>query len=259
METYYLQQWTPKIKEVAQKLMDEIHKVAPKLELLFMGAAALELPGKNDIDLDIVCDVDKIPEFTEKLIPILGNPAEQTNKIAVWSCYKDGIEIDAIISDSKISHVPEQKKVFETLKSSPNLLEEYRQLKINCDGLPYIEYEKKKKDFFHKRVLSEQVSGDRPLTASKCMNYFVYILRTSSNTLYIGQTNNLAKRLKEHRSKSPKSAKYLRYFTSFELVYKEIYKTRKEAMQREIELKKLTKEKKEALIQDNNKAPFKID
>jgi len=78
--------------------------------------------------------------------------------------------------------------------------------------------------------------------------YYVYILRTSSNTLYIGQTNNLEKRLKEHQSKSGRSAKYVRYFDFVELVYSERLKTRKEAMHREIELKKWTKTKKEALI-----------
>ncbi|MDP3726970.1 MAG: GIY-YIG nuclease family protein [bacterium] len=80
------------------------------------------------------------------------------------------------------------------------------------------------------------------------VSYYVYILRTSSNTLYIGQTNNLEKRIKEHKVKSIKSAKYIRYFSSFNLVYSEIYPTRKEAMQREIQLKKWPKTKKEALI-----------
>lgn len=80
------------------------------------------------------------------------------------------------------------------------------------------------------------------------MPYFVYILRTSSNTLYVGQTNNLVKRLKEHNSHGPRSAKYMRYFGSFELVYSETYQTRSEAMKREIELKKWPKAKKEALF-----------
>ena len=80
------------------------------------------------------------------------------------------------------------------------------------------------------------------------MSYFVYILRTSSDTLYIGQTNNLEKRVKEHKAKSSKSAKYIRYFTSFKLVYSEIYKTRKEALKREIQLKKWPRTKKEDLI-----------
>lgn len=78
--------------------------------------------------------------------------------------------------------------------------------------------------------------------------FFVYILRTSSNTLYIGQTNNLEKRLREHKSKSKRSARYTRYFSSVSLIYSEEYQTRKEAMQREIELKKLTKVQKEELI-----------
>jgi putative endonuclease len=83
--------------------------------------------------------------------------------------------------------------------------------------------------------------------------YFVYILRTSSNTLYIGQTNNLEKRLKEHQNKSSKSAKYIRYFSSFKLVYSETYKTRRKAMQREYQLKKWSKSKKEAIIEGNLK------
>ena len=80
------------------------------------------------------------------------------------------------------------------------------------------------------------------------MPYSVYILRTSSNTLYIGQTNNLERRLEEHKNNKTKSAKYIRYFSSFDLIFKEMYSTRKEAMNREIQLKKWTKAKKEALI-----------
>lgn len=83
------------------------------------------------------------------------------------------------------------------------------------------------------------------------MSFFVYILRTSSNTLYIGQTNDLEKRIKEHKEKSSRSSKYVRYFSSVELVYHEKYKTRGEAIQREIQLKKLSKSEKEALIKGN--------
>ena len=80
------------------------------------------------------------------------------------------------------------------------------------------------------------------------MLYFVYILRTSSDTLYIGQTNNLKKRLAEHLKKTGKSAKYLRYFKSFTFEYCESFPTRAEAMRREIQLKRLPRAKKEALI-----------
>lgn len=66
--------------------------------------------------------------------------------------------------------------------------------------------------------------------------------------MYIGQTNNLEKRIKEHREKSARSAKYIKYFDSFELVYCETFATRSESLKREAELKKWTKAKKEMLI-----------
>lgn len=78
--------------------------------------------------------------------------------------------------------------------------------------------------------------------------FTVYILRTSLNTFYIGQTNNLEERLRQHRTKTSKSAKYLKYFSSFSLVYQEKFFTRKEAMRREWQLKQWSRSKKEALI-----------
>lgn len=78
--------------------------------------------------------------------------------------------------------------------------------------------------------------------------YTVYILRTSKNTLYTGITNNLEKRLKVHTSKSKSSSKYVRSFESFTLVYTEKQSSKSNALKRELEIKKLTKSKKEALI-----------
>ena len=64
----------------------------------------------------------------------------------------------------------------------------------------------------------------------------------------IGQTNNLEKRIREHKNKTSKSAKYIRYFPSFKLVYHENHSTRTEAIHREVQLKKLSRAKKDALI-----------
>lgn len=93
---------------------------------------------------------------------------------------------------------------------------------------------------------SNSLSDQRESKGNKL--FYVYILRTSLNTLYIGQTNNLKKRLSEHKNKTTKSARYIKYFLSCELVYTETYPTRVEAMKREWQLKKWTKAKKEALI-----------
>ena len=80
------------------------------------------------------------------------------------------------------------------------------------------------------------------------MPYFVYILRTNRNTLYTGITNNLDKRLKEHQNKKSRGAKYTRAFASLKLVHTEEFETKSEALRREIEIKKLTKQQKETLV-----------
>lgn len=82
----------------------------------------------------------------------------------------------------------------------------------------------------------------------KAQCFTVYILHTSANTLYIGQTNNLEKRLTEHRLHGPRSAKYMKSFLFFTLVHTEEFSSRSEAMKREAQLKKLPRVKKELLI-----------
>jgi predicted GIY-YIG superfamily endonuclease len=78
--------------------------------------------------------------------------------------------------------------------------------------------------------------------------YYLYLLRCSDNSLYCGQTKNLEKRIKEHNSLHSKS-KYTRSKRPVELVYFEKYKTINEVLKREFEIKKMTKAKKERLVQ----------
>ncbi len=80
------------------------------------------------------------------------------------------------------------------------------------------------------------------------MPFFVYILRSSSNQLYIGQTNNLTKREHQHLTRSTESAKFIKDGSRFTLVYQEAYPTRIAAMHRETQLKGWSRDKKEALI-----------
>jgi GrpB-like predicted nucleotidyltransferase (UPF0157 family) len=151
---FRLKAWTPRVQEIAKSLIGKIHEIAPELEVLFMGAAALGLPGKNDIDLDILCDKKDIAMYAQKLITLLGEPKEVNGGAAAWEFKLDGFQIDAMLSDPKISHVPLQRKRFELLKASPELRDEYKKLKETCDGLPYAKYEKRKVAFLEEKVLS---------------------------------------------------------------------------------------------------------
>ena len=88
------------------------------------------------------------------------------------------------------------------------------------------------------------------------MPFTVYLLRTDKNTLYVGQTKDLEKRLRTHHAKSGQGSRYLRAFKNFELVYTETFATRSEAMKREIQIRHLRKNAKEALISSLHPVAF---
>ena len=74
----------------------------------------------------------------------------------------------------------------------------------------------------------------------------VYILECNDGTLYTGWTNDIDKRFKAHND--GKGAKYTKGRRPLKLVYLEELETKSEALKRENEIKKITKDKKRQLI-----------
>lgn len=72
--------------------------------------------------------------------------------------------------------------------------------------------------------------------------WFVYILRCADNSLYTGSTNNLEKRFLAHIN--GKGGRYTRSHKVIKIIYKEKFKTKSEALKREIEIKTWSKKKK---------------
>ena len=79
---------------------------------------------------------------------------------------------------------------------------------------------------------------------------YVYILTNRSKTLYIGVTNNLSRRLFEHRNKTTEGFS-TRYNLS-RLAYFETHTTMTEAIAREKSLKGWSRAKKLELIESMN-------
>ena len=78
------------------------------------------------------------------------------------------------------------------------------------------------------------------------MNY-TYMVECADGTLYTGWTNCLEKRLKAHNG-GRNGAKYTKTKRPVSLVYHEGFITKEEAMQREYQIKQLTRERKLELI-----------
>jgi putative endonuclease len=83
------------------------------------------------------------------------------------------------------------------------------------------------------------------------MPYYVYILASRRyGTLYIGITNNLARRIAEHRSGAVSS--FTRKHGVYRLVYVEVFDGPEEAITYEKSLKKWNRDWKIRLIEEAN-------
>lgn len=81
------------------------------------------------------------------------------------------------------------------------------------------------------------------------MRAFTYILECADGTLYTGYTTDMEKRLATHNS--GKASKYTRCRLPVKLVYLEECKDKETAMSREWHIKKMSRENKLKLIEEN--------
>ncbi len=84
--------------------------------------------------------------------------------------------------------------------------------------------------------------------------YFLYMIKNSSDKLYVGVTENPEKRLATHNSL--RGAKFTStslgtsiHTSNFKIVFLEKYENLEQARKREVQIKKWRREKKEMLIE----------
>ena len=81
------------------------------------------------------------------------------------------------------------------------------------------------------------------------MKGFMYILKCANNHYYVGSTDNLEIRIKQHQN--GEGANYTKKHLPVELVYYEEYQRIDDAFLREHQIKGWNRKKKEALINDS--------
>ena len=77
----------------------------------------------------------------------------------------------------------------------------------------------------------------------------------ADHTIYTGYTTNILKRVEQH-NKGNQGARYTRTRRPVKLAYVEIFSSQREAMRRELEIKKLPKIQKQALIEKYRKKQY---
>jgi len=77
----------------------------------------------------------------------------------------------------------------------------------------------------------------------KKRNWVVYIIQTGSGKLYTGITTDIERRFSEHRTKK-KGARFFHFSSPETIVFQEKHINRSTATKREIEIKKMSRNKK---------------
>lgn len=80
--------------------------------------------------------------------------------------------------------------------------------------------------------------------------FYVYILASRSRVLYVGVTNDLEQRLRQHREGV--ASEFTRKYRVHRLVYAERYRYVRDAIAREKQIKGWTRERKLRLIDEAN-------
>jgi putative endonuclease len=90
-------------------------------------------------------------------------------------------------------------------------------------------------------------------TTSNDNNWFVYIVEATNGKLYTGITTDVERRFREH-AEGKKGARFFRTTTPVRIVWQEAYPDRSSATKREMVIKKMSRQKKLALIANRSQS-----
>lgn len=80
-------------------------------------------------------------------------------------------------------------------------------------------------------------------------DWYVYIVRCADDSLYTGIARDVGRRVDEHNCSDQLGARYTRFRRPVKLVYQETLYSRSDAARRESDIKGLSKQEKESLIE----------
>jgi GrpB-like predicted nucleotidyltransferase (UPF0157 family) len=139
-----------KTEKTANRIIQEILKIYPNLEVKHMGASALKISGQNDLDIYAFSDPMDFGKYLPGLMKLFGEPLHKHETFIEWKFTKDNFPVEFYLTAKNALSMQKQIKVYDILKSNSSLLKEYEALKQSINGKSFKEYQEKKYEFYHK-------------------------------------------------------------------------------------------------------------
>lgn len=141
----------PAVKTTAEAIILELKKYLPDAKIYYIGSSKLGIAGENDIDLTILGE-DQFGEYLILLEKNYGVPTRKNieKKYVKWEFVRNGFEVELHLGSFMNANFQEQVDTQEILERNEGLRQEYEQIKLQCDGLPWKEYLTRKYEFWNK-------------------------------------------------------------------------------------------------------------
>lgn len=147
-----------RVTEIAEEIINSVHRIYPDLEIKHMGASSLKISGQNDIDIYAFSNPNDFEKYLPGLIKVFGKPLHKHKTFIEWGFNKVGFDVQFCLTQKDSPTMQKQIKVFEILKNNPKLLKEYEDLKSSMNGKSFKEYQEKKYEFYHKALSSDSMA-----------------------------------------------------------------------------------------------------
>jgi len=132
-----IQPFNPKAKETGINIVHQIQSKMPDLQVHFGGSCALGIAGQNDIDLNALSVPEEHTKYLPLLIELFGAPTKKTPNLVKWEFQKNGFDVELYLTDRNSPALQEHIKTFELIRDNPEYRQEYEQIKLSSNGLPF--------------------------------------------------------------------------------------------------------------------------
>ncbi len=146
--------YDPKAKKLFIKAKKKIQNIlGPEVTVEHVGASSFGISGQDEIDVSIVTNKGRFPDYIKKLEAGLGPIKSVYPDRVRFEVKEEGKKIDLKLIDVDHPNYLNSKAFEKYLKSHHDELNRYRILKEECNGVTVKEYYRRKIEFINEILL----------------------------------------------------------------------------------------------------------
>lgn len=138
----------PIVKTIEGEIRARIRGKNPQLTVHLIGSASFGIAGRRDLDFFVESNREDMVANIASFRGIFGNPERVKPAFAEWNLDRDGWEVNILLIDPESRKFREQMLACAIIKDDKDVRAEYERLKLNLNGHPQREYERRKTLFF---------------------------------------------------------------------------------------------------------------